>query len=111
MRLRAFTIGIEVDDAIHNAENIDIRLRNALPPIPNVVGVVLRVADGGAADVGFWDVTSGRSGRGTQVTGMDVAQPLVGDVSVDLRGGHAFMAEHFLHSAQVGAARKQGGGI
>ena len=55
MQLRAFTIGIEFDDAIQIAENIDIRVRNALPSIPDVVGGVLRVADGGAADVGFWD--------------------------------------------------------
>ena len=55
MRLRAFTIGIEVDDAIQIAEKIDIRVLNALPSIPDVVGGVLRVADGGAADVGLWD--------------------------------------------------------
>ena len=37
----------------------------------------------------------------------DLAQMLHGDVSIELRGRHAGVAEHLLHAAQVGAAGKQ----
>ena len=40
---------------------------------------------------------------------MHLAQVLVSEVRVDLRGGDGGVAEHFLHGAKVGAAMKRRG--
>jgi hypothetical protein len=48
-------LGIEVDDAVEIAEKIDLLRCSALPPIPDVVGKVICVADCRSANDSFWD--------------------------------------------------------
>ena len=42
---------------------------------------------------------------------MDVPQPLVGDVGVDLGGRHVLMPQQLLDASEVGAVRQQVGGV
>ena len=42
---------------------------------------------------------------------MDVPQPLVGDVGVDLGGRHVLMPQQLLDAAQVGAVGQKVGGV
>jgi hypothetical protein len=42
---------------------------------------------------------------------MDVTQPLVGDVGVDLGGRHVLMPQQLLDAAEVGAVGEKVGGI
>ena len=42
---------------------------------------------------------------------MDVPQPLVGDVGVDLGGGHVLVAQKLLDASEVGAAGQKVGGV
>ena len=42
---------------------------------------------------------------------MDVPQPLVGDVGVDLGGRHVLVAQQLLDAAEVGAVGQKVGGV